>query len=245
MSIKLKLIILVAVLIAAMISTGIFSIYTFNDTNKQMLEIQEDAKLLQIAKHLQYRLTGISNDERAFLINGDPQFTEGMAEKKEGIDVYLQESLKLAAHTAETEKIKEIQSYIEDYWAVSEQVVNLYGTERNKALALHFEEERTIRKEQLDPSVDELIEAIEAEMAIDNQHLTDQRERNTLVLVLLVFLTLLFGSMFAWFIIASIMKPLRLFNRQLKEISQGGGDLTQKIELKTNDEFAKLAHSFN
>ncbi|WP_052728609.1 methyl-accepting chemotaxis protein [Domibacillus tundrae] len=245
MSIKLKLIILVAVLIAAMTSTGIFSIYTFNETNKQTMEIQEDAKLLQVVKHVQYRLAGISNDERAFLINGDPQFPEGMAEKKADIGVHLQEALELVASAEETEHIKEIQSYIEDYWAVSEQTVNLYQTDQNEALALHFEEERTIRKEQLDPSINEIIEAIEAEMAVDNQRLADQQERNTIILVLLVLLTLLFGSMFAWFIITSIMKPLRLFDRQLQEISQGGGDLTQKIALKTNDEFSKLAHSFN
>jgi len=42
-----------------------------------------------------------------------------------------------------------------------------------------------------------------------------------------------------------IINPLTQINKRLDEISQGEGDLTQKVHIDTEDEFHNLAHSFN
>jgi methyl-accepting chemotaxis protein len=245
MKIKLKLIILVAVLIATTASTGIFSIYTFKNTDQQADEMHEDTQLLKAFKHIEYRLAGISNDERAFLIKGDPQFLEGMGEKKADIDKNVNETLSIAGGSEEEQKIEEIGGYLDAYWAVSERVISTYETQRESALTLHFEEERTIRKEQLDPAIDQLIEEVESKIAGNQQRLDSQMKRNTYLLSGLVLFSSIFGVFLAAMIIASILKPLRLFNDQLKEIAEGDGDLTKKIQLKKKDEFWGLAASFN
>lgn len=41
------------------------------------------------------------------------------------------------------------------------------------------------------------------------------------------------------------MRPIKQINRQLKEIAEGEGDLTQELIVKTEDETGELAHSFN
>lgn len=43
----------------------------------------------------------------------------------------------------------------------------------------------------------------------------------------------------------NILKPLNSLNNKMLEISKGEGDLTQQVEIFTNDEFGDLAQSFN
>ncbi|OMP66051.1 methyl-accepting chemotaxis protein [Domibacillus epiphyticus] len=245
MKIKSKLIILAAVLTAAMAVTGIFSIYTFKDTDEQNDEMKADADLLQLFKHIQYRLAGMSNDERAYLINGESQYPEGMEEKKADINESLNKALSIAIGAEEKEKIRAIQEYFETYWSVSEQVISNYETKRETSLKLHFEEERTIRKEQLDPAIEELIEELGKEMTGDQERMDRQNQHNTYILIALVLISCIFGVVFAILIISSILKPLRMFNEQLKDISEGNGDLTKQIRLTKKDEFWELANSFN
>lgn len=45
--------------------------------------------------------------------------------------------------------------------------------------------------------------------------------------------------------IRGITRPLKQVNRQLLEIAEGEGDLTRELTVKTNDEIADLAASFN
>ena len=43
----------------------------------------------------------------------------------------------------------------------------------------------------------------------------------------------------------SIVHPIKLVNEQLKEITDGEGDLTKEIQVKTEDEIGEMAESFN
>ncbi len=56
---------------------------------------------------------------------------------------------------------------------------------------------------------------------------------------------LVFGVIIALFLIRIIIKPIQKLASALKEISEGDGDLTKRIEIKTKDEIGDLANSFN
>lgn len=58
-------------------------------------------------------------------------------------------------------------------------------------------------------------------------------------------LGLAFTVLFLYVISASIVKPLEEANRAMHNISQGEGDLTQRLNTKGNDEMSHLAQSFN
>ena len=60
----------------------------------------------------------------------------------------------------------------------------------------------------------------------------------TLVSVILCSLTLLY-------VIAIILRPLNKLNRSLIDISSGEGDLTQRLNSKSKDEFAEVSSNFN
>jgi hemerythrin-like metal-binding protein len=56
---------------------------------------------------------------------------------------------------------------------------------------------------------------------------------------------MILGSIIAFFLIRIIIKPIQKVAAALKDISEGDGDLTKRIEIKTKDEIGELANSFN
>jgi hemerythrin-like metal-binding protein len=59
------------------------------------------------------------------------------------------------------------------------------------------------------------------------------------------FCALIGGCIIAFFLIRIIIKPLKKVVVALKDISEGDGDLTQRIDIKTEDEIGHFAQSFN
>ncbi len=59
-----------------------------------------------------------------------------------------------------------------------------------------------------------------------------------------IFVTLL-GSVLLFVMIGRLLAPLTEVSNALKEISKGGGDLTQKLKIKSKDEVGQLSESFN
>ena len=67
--------------------------------------------------------------------------------------------------------------------------------------------------------------------------------RNITIIILLI--TVLLIIVVSIILINSILKPIKSVNAMLKDISEGEGDLTKRIHIKTNDEFGELGELFN
>lgn len=63
--------------------------------------------------------------------------------------------------------------------------------------------------------------------------------------ITIIIVTFLIGIGLALLISGKIVKPVLQVNRQLKEIAEGGGDLTKQIIVKSKDEIGDLALHFN
>lgn len=98
-------------------------------------------------KDIQYRLAGLSNDERGFIITGDKQFAEGMKEKAEAVISNLEKSEDLIHEKRYKEKVEDLKKNFADYWDLNQNVLSEYESSPEIAKALHFGEERTQRKE--------------------------------------------------------------------------------------------------
>ncbi|WP_375753228.1 methyl-accepting chemotaxis protein [Vibrio sp. HN007] len=67
-----------------------------------------------------------------------------------------------------------------------------------------------------------------------------------LIYQLVIAVSLILASLFAlYFLIRYLLSDLEKVSMALKDIASGGGDLTVKIDTKSNDEVGKLAHNFN
>jgi len=64
-------------------------------------------------------------------------------------------------------------------------------------------------------------------------------------LITIVLVSIGIAVFLAWFVASSITKPLGLAVQGLKEVAQGQGDLTKRLESNGKDEVADLTHWFN
>jgi methyl-accepting chemotaxis protein len=74
----------------------------------------------------------------------------------------------------------------------------------------------------------------------------EQRQEENIYLTAIILLITLFAAIVISFSLAKkILNPLKSVLHMLKDISDGEGDLTQKIEVKTKDEIGEIAKYFN
>jgi methyl-accepting chemotaxis protein len=69
------------------------------------------------------------------------------------------------------------------------------------------------------------------------------RAMRTLIILALAFLVLISGGLY--FFIRNMLSPIKIVSRELRNISEGEGDLTKSITIKANNEIGDLARYFN
>ncbi|RFB17400.1 methyl-accepting chemotaxis protein [Bacillus sp. HNG] len=246
MKIKTKLSLLVSLLLIALLVTGGLSIYQQNETEKVYKNIEIHQDLQFTLKSIEYRFTGISNDERAFLLTGDEELVAGIANKEKDIEQYFSEVKKVNLDIEDAKALEEIDNNLKTYFETNKKVVDTYRSgEQEKALEIHMEEQRNIRKQVVDPSIESLINEVTETINSDTKTLEKAQEISSIVLYAVVILSLVGGVFTSSLIIKSINKPIMIMNRRLKEIAEGEADLTQAISIKTKDELGEMATSFN
>ncbi|NEU36177.1 hypothetical protein GN156_36595, partial [bacterium LRH843] len=77
--------------------------------------------------HVQYRLAGMSNDERGFLLTGDNQYTDGINEKAADIEDTLTSMEKLGIYQEYKKSIQQVAASIQSYTTMSDNVVNTFS----------------------------------------------------------------------------------------------------------------------
>nr|WP_180953654.1 HAMP domain-containing methyl-accepting chemotaxis protein [Bacillus sp. T33-2] len=245
MNIRTKLFILLGTLICSLIFLGTFSILELTSTDAQNAELNDDIQAESHLKHVQYRLAGISNDERAFLIQGDPDFPAQMQEKADDTLKSIQYVKEHALSPEEKKRIAEIEEAFNTYWDVSKKVVEAYDSDKELAHSLHFGQEREIRKQLLDPKINEYIESLGKEAQADKERMAENRSQFIILSISLTAAMSILGIVFGLIIIYSIVKPLKQLIHQMKEISEGEADLTKQIIVKNKDELGEVSQSFN
>lgn len=245
MKIKTKLILTISILIVAIIGLGIFSVSIIQSTINETEKLKEQMEIQKLVKHVQYRLAGLSNDERAYIITGDSQYTDGMKEKADDIKKTLENIQLLVIDEAHLRAIEDLQKNFDDFWETNQEVMTTYLSNPEQAKELHFNEERRLRKEVLDPSVNNVV----TELDEDVNHLIEKNDvdasRNNTILLMTTIISSIIGIILSMMLLKSILLPLRTINNQLKDIATGEGDLTKTVKVKGNNEFGQLASSFN
>ncbi|WP_400243804.1 methyl-accepting chemotaxis protein [Niallia sp. JL1B1071] len=65
------------------------------------------------------------------------------------------------------------------------------------------------------------------------------------MLIVVMLISGIIAIIYSIFFTRTIVRPIQIINKQLKEISDGEGDLTKELSVKSQDEVGELAHSFN
>ena len=246
MKIRAKFILAFGVILATMFSSGIYMYMQTKMLNESYAEMIEDGELLTELREMQFILTGRNNDERAYLLTGKEEYTVEMKEKAEKVQA-LFENMQGYQKLSEKqfELIGQAKQLYTAYLDASNKAVDaLHQQNRDEAIAQHFGKERESRKE-MDTVVAQLVEDVNAEKKADEADLVDQQVVSKVFQISLTLVSILLAIVFAAYLVRTIVLPLQRVNKQLQEIADGNGDLTQELNVSSKDEIGMLAQSFN
>ncbi|WP_018977321.1 methyl-accepting chemotaxis protein [Saccharibacillus kuerlensis] len=245
MRVKTKLFTIILILVTVLLGSGILSLVAIEKSVQNSTVLEQKLEMQKFLKQLQYRMTGLSNDERGYLLTSNPEFAEGMKKKSEEIKGLLDtESERLTGE--DLDALNKIAMGMENLVDLNKQVVKLIEEgEITQAETIHFGEERTLRKEQVDPAVNEFVDRLESEVAALKASNVSEAKVTQNILLYAVIAAVAAGIGLGFWLLRSIMTPLTLLNRQMNDIAEGDADLTRSIDLRQKDEFGELAGSFN
>ncbi|MCM2584173.1 MULTISPECIES: methyl-accepting chemotaxis protein [Bacillus] len=245
MKVKTKLLGIISILVVSIIGIGGSSVFMISSIVKKNEELKDKMEFQKEMKHIQYELTGLSNDERGFLITGDKEYDEGMKEKSDDVLKSLDRVYDLIDEEKYQSNIEDIKTSFTQYRALNQQVLTAYSSDPKKAETIHFGEERTLRKEVVDPAVNKLSDRLDQEVEDLKDEIRGNGKMSQWLITTVTGISVILGIVLSIMLLRSIMVPLRSINKQLEEIAHGEADLTKKVIVKNKDEFGQLAQSFN
>ena len=65
------------------------------------------------------------------------------------------------------------------------------------------------------------------------------------VLSIMFIISLIITTLILWFIKKYVISPIKILNKKIEDLSEGEGDLTKRVEIKSNDEIGKIAKNIN
>ncbi|MBM7704535.1 methyl-accepting chemotaxis protein [Metabacillus iocasae] len=244
-TIKHRMAILLLLLMMGTSIIGGYSIYIQKDMRIKYEHFLQYTEVATHLKNFQYKLAGISNDERGFLVKKDVSYVEQIDEKqKEALE--LLEKSKVLIVKEEQQLVVNLEKAFASYIQAHEDSITAYE-DGNLQLAeeIHFINQRTIRKETLSPAIEELVASIDTEVHESKVKLAALETKRTTSQIVLILSIILLSLTVGILLTRSIIQPLKEMNIQFKEIASGNGDLTKEIKIRTNDELGELASSFN
>lgn len=236
MKVKTKLLGIISILVVSILGIGISSVFMISSTVKKNEELKDKMEFQKEIKHIQYRLTGLSNDERALIMTGDDEYSEGMKDKADDVLKSLDRAGKLIREKSYKANVEEIKENFKAYWDLNQQVMQTYASSLKKAESIHFGEERTLRKDVLDPSVNQLVESLEQEVDDLKAEIRANGTMSEWVIIAVTGVSAILGIVLSLLLLKSILVPLRSLNQQLEDIAHGEADLTKKVIVKNKDE---------
>ncbi|MBY6036949.1 HAMP domain-containing protein [Fictibacillus nanhaiensis] len=245
MKIKWKFSIIISLLVLSISAVGIYAMLVLSTLTNQNSILKDKMEMQKLIKHIQYRFAGLSNDERALLITGDMDYAEGMKEKAEDIQQSFQLIYALNPSNKEKTQINAIEESFSSFWKINQDVISLNSKGSEEAKALHFGEERKLRKEVLDPAVSSMVDSLDKDVNSLKNDITQKAKFSQIAIIAVTVCSSVIGIILGILMLFSILKPLRLINAQMKDIADGDADLTKTIKVNNKDEFGELATSFN
>ncbi|MFI8713147.1 methyl-accepting chemotaxis protein [Brevibacillus brevis] len=245
MKIRTKIILAFGVILAVMFGSGTYMHLQMLAMKASYTQIIEEEKLLTDLREMQFIMTGRNNDERAYLLTGDEGFRKelkGKAAKVDSLFAKMNSSLESSHHR---EKMEEAMGLYKSFLESSDKAVEAQDNGlHDEAIAHHFGKERQSRV-ALDSVVSGLVEEVRNEIEVDRQELAENEGISAMIQLFFNAVGILVAIVVGGFLIRSIVAPLHRVNKQLHEIAEGEGDLTQELTVFSKDEIGQLAGSFN
>lgn len=228
----------------------VFMVTEFNSANNSLKKVREmnnkyfytstkaDELKLDVVQVQQW-LTDISATRGAKGFDDGFNKAEDFAKDVERVLVNLKER-----NPESASELDNIQKSFKPYYETGKKMAQAYidgGPEKGNLSMEEFDS----TAEKINIEVDKFKEVASKniETSISN---IENDIRNTIILIGISGLALIIIFVLTWrYISKNIVTPITIMLAKLKEMSNNGGDLTQKIDFHSNDEIGEMAKSFN
>ncbi len=237
---SLLIIILVAMLAVSASNLTSLQAELEDFTKKDMIEqLQVNQLATDISK--------MSNAEQSYIITGKDNFITTYNARKDAIETSLKHmTITFNGREEEMKRISSIQEFYNSYIQYSTRVLETRdqsGIEKAQRLVLAGNGKTAM--DYIDVHIGMMNDFLASKNASQIQELEKQTNRSLLVFLLLTIISVLLAVTFGTFLYRSIRKNTYLINSSILDIANAGGDLTRRVHVRTNDEFAQIAGNTN
>lgn len=205
--------------------------------------LQEQVKINNFASDI----AKLSNYQQHYLITGKEDSLISYESIKETIETHLKElQTILGNRQEESEFISIIHQYYKTYLSYTDSVVEArrdYGFDNAQKLMELNDSQNS--KNYIDGYTANLIELLEKKNEETIRDLESFATISRVSFFVLSAFAMMLTVTFGYIIFKTIRRNTEKINDSILDIAQAGGDLTRRVHVRTNDEFAQIANSTN
>ncbi|WP_347058609.1 methyl-accepting chemotaxis protein [Blastococcus sp. HT6-30] len=209
--------------------------------NARAAELQTSMPYLNSLHELGLTAKATANDERGFLLTGDPEFQAEVDERLEKVDGLFASARSAAPTGAERAFLDELEASVGNWSESLHAEFALFPSDRAAAVAVAMGPTRELRKtyeEQLAAGIEAGEERLMTGAGYD-QTVSDATRAVVLVCLLGIALAVLLGLV----VTRSVTRPLGLLRESVGRLA--AGDLTRQTGITSRDEIGRTAASLD
>jgi methyl-accepting chemotaxis protein len=237
---KIQVATLTGALMAVVVGvTGVLATGALQDTRDA--EVGQRAAAIAALQHAAVTAKAAANDERGFLLTGEQEFSDEIAERFATIDEDLSTAADLAVDDTERAAVAQVVAGIAAWKQIVDQEIALYPSDPEAATAMALDQSRSARKtyeEQLDATSTAAMDGLQSGTDFSEQ-VGQARTLLVALLAVAVALALLVG----WRLTRRVTRAIADQVAGLQAIA--AGDLTHRVPVTSADEFATMATALN
>lgn len=237
---------MIVLIIAGIITLGVFTLSSLSNISRMTNEYRtKNTPLMVTSLMLQKDIIQIqqwATDIAA--TRGMPGYDNGFTETKKYYDSAISKIEVLRKLGVSKDIMDPISQNLDEFYEMGMEMANEYvskGTDAGNLFMDKFDPYAV----KMEESIDILVEKANASFIAGNDHIdlnVTKLYRSSLILFGIIIIICILSYII---IQSAVIKRLKLMTNILKDISEGEGDLTKRVEIKSKDEIGTMAGYFN
>ncbi|MDN4471918.1 methyl-accepting chemotaxis protein [Demequina zhanjiangensis] len=226
----------VTALVAVIAVAGINSLHDVRDA-----ELEQSVPYVSGLQSIALAAKAAANDERGFLLTGDPEFSAEVLERFETIDGMLADTRANAADEAQLASLDRLETELVAWEDALVAEFDQYATDPEGAEAVALEDNRALRK---------VYETTLAEMITDGETLIEEGQGFAAqvawlrtAMIALGVLAFAIGAAAGWWLSRRVKRAVTSQVEGLRAFADG--DLAHRVPVTSSDEFGQMATALN
>lgn len=214
-----------------------------SDTNYSTL-IDVQTYNLDAAKDIKISVREQSAAVRGYLLTGEATFKEDLGKANENFEKDTEYLLNHLTLQKNIDKVKKLQETYNQYKDIIQEEVKLKEDGRMKdAIALMNAEGRSTGN-QLSSEMDEIVEAIQKKLALENERVSSETNTILVQVLLISIVAIILGILMSLIIGRMITRPVKEVSAALRKVAEGYLDI-EPVSIKNKDELGEMGVVLN